>query len=542
MKNIYKYTFILILLCLGTSCSFLEVEPQDKIAKDNYYKNQQEAYLALTGAYATLRNSYTEDFSIWFNMGTDEMLYKKNNFGREISKMSYNASDSDLKRIWKNTYQGINRINDLIESLSELDTIPELTERNHNLMLGEGYALRALHYFNLVRVWEHVPLQLDHFSDIEGNFDRLNYPNTPAPQIYAQIVKDLEKALELLEDRPKEYGRISKQIVHGLLARVYLTMAGVRIQGGDLGKTVCYQRVVKHTTAITDYGYHGLLPSYKEVFMNEIQGFRNDTEVMWEVDFTVSDERNLGGKIGNFNGIEIPFTTGSMPFSTAFAYIAPSMHTSLYVIEDERLGWNCADFSFSYSDEAYQVKSINNQLRWYPGKWRRLDKGMNHKGELDGSAEMLENGVVKKDLTSTNFPLLRFSDVLLMRAEANYMLNGDNEQSRTDIQTVRDRANAGDLSNALTASNNDFMTLIQDERKRELCFEGHRRFDLVRWGILQSKMQEVSENVRNNDNFREKNEIQLALPGERVEEKHVVFPIPADELQLNVNINQHPLW
>ncbi|WP_082026767.1 RagB/SusD family nutrient uptake outer membrane protein [Flammeovirga sp. OC4] len=537
-----KNNLLILIALIISSCSFLEMEPKDEISRDDYYKNDKQVYLALSGAYGSLRDIYDQDFSIWFNVGTDEMLYRRSLFNHELTKMSYNESDVDLNRIWTRSYRGVNRVNDLIQNLSERDTIENLSRADHDLMIGEGLTLRALYYFNLVRVWEHIPLRLDHFTDIDGNLDMLNLPNTPAPKVYNQIIEDLDKAITLLNDRPKEYGRVSKQIAHGLAARVYLTMAGARIQGGDIGRDVCLQKVIEHTNAVTEFGYHSLLPDYKEVFMNQIQGIRRDVEVMWEVDFTVTEGRDLGGRIGNFNGVQIQLTTGTMPFSIGHAYITPSMHKSTYGADDTRYEWNCANFSFNYRNDEFVATNIGNELRWFPGKWRRLDRGRDHNGELDGTVETLENGVIIKDRTSINFPILRFSDILLMRAEASYLLYGAGGQATADIEAVRARANAGSLSQGLSDANQDFMKLIQDERKRELCFEGHRRFDLVRWGILQETMQEVSRNVRSNKDFRPDNEEHLAFPGERCEEKHVVFPIPTEELQLNYNIKQHPLW
>ncbi|MBB3697087.1 RagB/SusD family nutrient uptake outer membrane protein [Flammeovirga yaeyamensis] len=540
MKKFNQIVFVIIGLL--SSCQFLDLQPKDELARDNFYKNDREVRLALSGAYSNIREMYDQDFSTWMNTGTDEMLYKRQNFGRELSRMSYNDSDVDLARMWKTGYAGINIVNDFIDNLNQLDTIPNLRRADHDVMLGEAYALRGLMYFNMVRVWEHIPLRLEHFTDIEGNLDMLNLPNTAAPKIYNQIVEDFENSIELMDERPKEYGRLSKQIAHGLLARVYLTMAGARIQGGDIGIDSCLTQVVKNTNAITEYGYHHLLPSYEEVFINQIKGLRVDTEVMFEADFTVSEGRNLGGRIGNFNGVQINLTTGNMPFATAHAWITPSMHKSLYYSSDERKAWNCANFSFGYRDGAFYPMNISNELRWFPGKWRRMTPGLDMDGNFDGTAESLEMGVINKDRTSINFPILRYSDVLLMRAEALYLLNGDNEQSRLDIEAVRNRANAGTVNSGLAQVNDNFLKLIQEERRRELCFEGHRRFDLVRWGILIETMKQVSENVRSNPSFRENNESQLAFPGERAEEKHVVFPIPTEEMQLNVNIKQHNLW
>ncbi|MBD0400579.1 RagB/SusD family nutrient uptake outer membrane protein [Flammeovirga sp. EKP202] len=538
-----RFNYILfIIIATLSACSFLDLEPKDELTRDNFYKNDREVTLALSGVYAQLRTLYAEDFSVWLNVGTDEMLYRRATFGKELSRMSYNESDIDLARIWKNSYTAINIANDFIGSLSALDSIPNLKRTDHDLMLGEALTLRAMFYFNMVRMWEHIPLRLDHFTDLNGNLEDLNLPNVPANKIYNQIVADLETSLELMNERPKQYGRVSKQIAHGILARVFLNMAGARVQGGDFGKDYCLNKVVEHTNAVVNYGYHTLLPEYEEVFLNEIKGIRNDVEVMWEVDFTVSDSRNLGGRIGNFNGVQISFTSGNQPFATANSYIAPTMHNALYSNTDTRKAWNCADFSFNNDGDFYFPVFTKNQLRWYPGKWRRLDLGRDSNGELDDTAESLEMGVINKDRTSINFPLLRYSDVLLMRAEALYLLQGENEQSNQDIELVRNRANAGTLEEGLMQVDGNYMKLIQEERRRELCYEGHRRFDLVRWGTLLETMRDLSENIRANPSFREEHEIQLVAPGERVEEKHVVFPIPSDELQINVNIKQHNLW
>ncbi|MCG8579344.1 MAG: RagB/SusD family nutrient uptake outer membrane protein, partial [Bacteroidales bacterium] len=310
---------------------------------------------------------------------------------------------------------------------------------------------------------------------------------------------------------------------------------------------------------IAGSGQHSLLDNYSDVFLNQIQQVTDSREVMWEVSFKYTTERDLGGYIGNYNGPKVEGEVNDDPEANPLVYATATLN-QLYGNEyeavpeenpDERHAWNIVPYNIKYQDGEYSFPAnIGNKLRWYGGKWRRVQKivsGTNDAGEDIYSALVLESGAINKWRTSINFPLLRYADILLMKAESVNHLYGPTLDALDNINAVRSRAGAvtvqdllADQGMALTQE--QLLELIKDERSRELCYEGIRRFDLVRWGTLIEAMQEQNILMVNHPDYDASKDEYLTYPGDAVEERHNVFPIPNDEITLNKKVKQHPLW
>lgn len=143
-----------------------------------------------------------------------------------------------------------------------------------------------------------------------------------------------------------------------------------------------------------------------------------------------------------------------------------------------------------------------------------------------------------KNYTPINFPLLRYSDVLLMYAEAENEVNGATAEAKAAVKQVRDRAKASDKSTAI-GTKDDMRQLIRDERFRELAFEGIRKYDLIRWGIFQSNMKSLASEIETSAPAAVR---YMALAGKNVAERDLLLPIPIAEISLNNAIKQNPGW
>jgi hypothetical protein len=141
--------------------------------------------------------------------------------------------------------------------------------------------------------------------------------------------------------------------------------------------------------------------------------------------------------------------------------------------------------------------------------------------------------------TPTNFPLLRFSDVLLMYAEAENEVHGAPTPAALDaLNKVRERAKASLYTGANTISDkNEFFDRIVEERSRELCFEGLRKPDLIRWGIFIPVMKSVAAEMAQHGATAF-----YALAYKNAGERHLLFPIPSKDLSLNTALVQNPNW
>ncbi|MBR8534495.1 RagB/SusD family nutrient uptake outer membrane protein [Carboxylicivirga sediminis] len=564
MKKQLKYYISLFVIVVAglTSCEFLELDPTNEFERDDYYKDRNQAEMALAGVYSQLAELYKEHMSIWLSAGTDEFLHNKlasSTRGSEISKFNYNAFNTDIKRIWTMSYTLISRTNDLIYNLEGRDTIAYMTFEQRQAMIGEALTLRAFSYLNLVRMFEYVPVRTLPFVDIAEDNGDLHLKSQEPQVVYNQIIADLSAATGMLPDEPYAFGRVSKSVAHGLLARAYLHLAGTRVNGGDVGVEECYSQVVKHCNAIIESGRHSLLDDYSEVFLNQIQEIQDNREIMWEVVFKYTTERDLGGFIGNYNGPKVGGEVNDDPEGNPLVYITATLN-QLYGAEfeetpgsnpDERHGWNSIPYNINFKDGAYSFPGdISNKLRWYGGKWRRVQRvvsGTNASGDDVYTARVLENGAINKWRTSINYPLLRYADVLLMKAEAVNQLYGPTLDAIDNVNAVRLRAGAATVqelldSEGLALTQEELLEVIKDERSRELCFEGLRRFDLVRWGTLVEAMKEQNSLIINHPDYDPAKDEFLTYPGNAVEERHNVFPIPNDEITLNKNVQQHPLW
>ena len=236
--------------------------------------------------------------------------------------------------------------------------------------------------------------------------------------------------------------------------------------------------------------------------------------------------------IGSYNGI----TSGNIEMGYGYDYVhATAKLYNAYATGDLRKDWTVAPYRYVTSGQtaiktnwaADQIYDRSN------GKWRReyelvLPRNQNY--------------------TGTNWPLLRYADVLLMFAEAdNYTNNGPSADAYKAINMVRRRGYGKDVlvpdvqaDAAANLSQQDFLDLIRNERLRELAFEGLRKHDLVRWDIYPSVMQTQAREYQANMPTALKDA--AIAQAQRVTDRAVLFPIPNSELAVNPNIRQNTGW
>ncbi len=553
MKNLLNKNILIVatvVLSLLSSCTFLDTKMSDRFDREDFFDNEVHTYSFLAGVYGSLRPMYMTNMSIWLNTGTDEMLYNQNTSeraGSEISQFSYSPFDKEVTLVWEKTYFSINQANDLIYNLEARDSIPGLDMDNKNSMLGEGLTIRALNYLNLVSMFDNIPIRLLPMNDVANpQEDLLLSQSTPA-EVYNQIILDLENAIPLLPETAIEYGRISKSAAQGILVRAYMRLAGNRLQGGNIGVEECYTRAVLNSDQIINGGQHSLLSSYDRVFLNQIMTVPDNNEVLFEVEFTVTSDRDNGSQVGFYSGPKTSGADANSPNTNAWVYSTTAIEDVYLKNEnDTRYDWNISPFRISYNHakKKYEAKELTNHIQFYPGKWKRVNRTLVEGGET--IITFLEPGFISKFRTSFNYPVIRYSDVLLMKAEALNAISGPNGEVIALIDQVRTRAGIRGVEEELIEggsgiSQDAVLKAIQDERMRELCFEGIRRFDLVRWGILEESVHNLSANMKLHESWKDDFSFMTdAL--DRAEHKHQIFPIPDDELVVNANMVQNPEW
>ncbi len=523
MKLIYCYTLVVLLVATGSCNKILDTTPQDFVHPSNYYNSEMELESALAGVYDRLGDNrmYSQGMACYL-VFSDEFFMKSQTSG--INANIIDASTLEINRHWESIYVGIERANMLLENI---DKATSVSEQRRNEIKGQALFLRGYYYFMLADEFGSVPLKLQSSK----NPYEPPLPGTPVAQVYEQIIKDMKKA-EGLVRTISDYGyntRITKTAVQGILARVYLTMAGAPLN--DVSK---YAEARKYADSVIQSGVHKLNPDFRQIYINHVREAFDTGEGIWEVEFKGANKNEIqeGGMIGSYNGI----TCGNRDTGYGYDYVhATAKLYNAYDPGDLRRDWTVAPFRFVTTGQtvvrtAWAADQLYERSN---GKWRR---------EYETLLPRDQN------YTGTNWPLLRYADVLLMFAEAdNEVNNGPSQQAYMAINMVRRRGYGKDVGSADPAidapaglSKQDFQDLIMSERLRELAFEGLRKHDLVRWGIYPSTMQAQIREYQSNMPAALRDP--AIAQAQRITERSVLFPIPNSELAVNPNIQQNPGW
>lgn len=488
-KIIYNITIVAFVALSLSSCKkWLDMPSESKYDSETTFQTVSKAEMAVLGIYPF---TFNREIYYQFGMGTDECIStegetnSKNQFSNYVYSPGITPTDT-----YTNMYRAIEYANVCIKNLSKMTGADDDEQKKINMLLGESYALRAMSYLNVVRFFGDLPYPTIPIQDA-GTFTS---SRVSRDSIYDGCVADLQKAVDLLpwksEGMVPTPERVTKNAAYGILARVALYAAGYSLrwdlnsyspgsikmaQRSDAARIrELYQIASDACAAIMTKNENSLLTGYETVFRDLVNG-RYNNESMLEY-----------GQYGtNVNGSAIGYTNGMFAHtSSLFGKAEPLMAaipTLLFDFED-------GDLRRDVSIATYGISSANKrQLNPYSanriGKFRVTWKA--------GAGTAIN----KRDI---NWTWLRFSDVLLMYAEAqNELNNGPTAAGKAAYEKVRTRGFGGDASKIGTtpATYQDFKNAIINERKLELAFEGFRRTDLVRWGIQYEVLAQAKQNV-----------------------------------------------
>jgi hypothetical protein len=436
---------------------------------------------------------------------------------------------------------------------------------------NEARFLRAYYHFILAQAWGDVPLR----DAAVTTHDQVMIAVTPQYDVLSWVASEMEACVELAPESLKNApSRVVKNTVHGILSRVYLFMAGESVKGGD--KTAFLTSAKNHADAVIKSGKHQLNPDYSKIFKNMIMD-EYDTqyyESMWEVDFLgdrSSAENWTNGRIGDLLGLQ---STGSSGFDTwacnyAYGQYDGSLklwdlywkadrtedETALEVITDARQEWNLPPYNYAGNanhppygsglTSGSSIVSIDKTPYVYDNVSTNQSpvaaQGIRNCGKFRREVEYEGVKSAKFLYTTINYPLLRYSDVLLMYAEASNELEGVTQAAFDCVKAVRDRA--GIKTNEISAyDQTSFRELVRNERGRELCFESLRKYDLIRWGIYVEEMNNYTKWAADERWVKNTKSERAASMGSYIKPMHVVLPIPSIELGVNDLLVQNPLW
>lgn len=544
MKKIYYIAAIVVLSFI--SCEdYLNTEPVNKVSIKQYYTDEKGLTEALAGVYDPLGTEtlYGNNVFIGYNACTDEGFFARTTQTNDLQNLAvnnFNPTNTDVTNLWAVCYLGVNRANDLIANIN----LPTIDETKRQVILGEALFLRGYYNFLLVTNFGNIPMKLTPTSSPNDVYT----PATPANVVYDQILKDMTEA-EGKVATSTSYGyssRVSKTVVQGILARVCLQMAGF-----PLNDTAKYKEALAWSKKVKDSGEHTLNTSfnaaltvttgtvkftnnaYSQIFINHAQDIYDIKESMWEIDFkgNRTDGYTENSRVGNTNGITMTGVNFEKTIGYSYGFIRGTARLyKAYKTGDLRRDWVLTPFTYNNTTGAKVAITTTTGYGRDCAKWRR---------EYDPSTSK------NKNYGNINFPVLRYADVLLMLAESENQVNGPTITAYDALNQIRRRGfglniNTPSIVADLPAglSKADFQLAVENERMLELCFEGTRHMDLIRWGKYVSTMNDIGNEIATGGG----NQAYGGLGGKNVTVRNLLYPIPSKELSINQKLNQNMGW
>ena len=545
------YYLLAAFLCLTplSSCTkMLEEESSMEVAKENYLTNAAEAELVLLGVYRnqTVQAMYGNNLSYLFGMiATDEAQPEGNKpIGwRSLPLNAFTTSDVNIQNSWAALYTAIYCANDFLETIEQ--RLPSYTEADcklATLYIAEARALRAQFYFDLLRYYGHVALITHTAQSVQpaGSFVQA----TPEA-VYQFIEKDLLFAIDNLpysndnDPRSEPSFRFSKGAAQGLLTKVYATWAGHPVQ--DTSK---WEQAARMAEALITSGKHQLQPNYETLWENSGNGIWAPQESLLEVSF-YSPTTGMAdlGSIGKANGVVANDIAGVRGRNSGNVRVVYTFIRDWEKKEsDKRYNLSIANYKYAdKSDRKLQTLLTTKTPELDPSGWQIFTPAKWDTEKYVGPA----NQLINSDKSNVNWYILRYTDVLLLYAEALNEWTGAPTPAAYDaVNQVRRRgfdlpvnepSAEADLPAGLDTE--AFRQAVRRERSYELAFEGHRRFDLIRWGIYAQTVDETDTKLRRWYSEASYGAISFTKKG-----KHELFPIPQRDLDLMTKFKQNPGW
>jgi hypothetical protein len=479
-----KYIIFLIVLLTMSGCKkWTAVVPRSEYNIPEVFSDVSNATSALIGVYDELQgdNGYGIRINLYYPYDSDEGIVSGNidNGRRGVGRYQLLLTNSEIINPFRQLYRGIEKANLCIEQipLMELYTSgSEDQQKQLRRLYGEALTLRAQFYHELIRNWGDVPApMIPSYKQSNLFIGQTNRDST-----YDKLLADLATAEDLLPWRTEvvRNERITKGTAMALRARIALYRGGYSLrQNGLIERRSDY---LKYYTIARDEcaalmlkrGEHTLNPDYAKIWRN-VTSFTYDPqgEILFEVG-AGGGNANSDSRMGNYDG---PNMNAASRYGTGGGGIVmlPSYFYAFDSVDTRR------DVTIT----SYQVTSASNIK-----SQRRLGELNTGKYRRDWRVPLLPGSVLN---VGYNWVLIRFSDVLLMFAEAENEINGSPTAAAiAAFEEVRTRAYKGDIGTT-PATKEGFFNAIVNERYLEFGHEGIRKFDLIRWNLLAGKLAET---------------------------------------------------
>jgi len=486
-------------LSLTAGCeSVLDVKPETFSGTTNYYQTPDQMERAIFGAYATLQPLYGAGATgpLWTlaEMRADNTTYEQNQSDRSqvltesIDDFMTTPDNTGVSNMWNTSYGGILQTNVILDRIGGVTYTDQAAK---DRVIGEAKWLRALYYYNLVRVFGDLPLRVHETQSYDGAFSKTR---TPVDSIYAQIIADATDALAKLPARSAlpaaQAGRATKGAAAMLLADVYMT----RKDWGNAA-TVLQQTVGMGYTLVTPYD-RAFDPAFKN-------GPESIYEVQW-AEAVVNESSNfLQRFIPNTSARNLTFGTTDVAGSVGSGWNIPTKDM-LRAYEPGDARKNASIGYWVSTANRPEVDVVFNDTIPYIKKYY-------HQYSTAGR-------------TNDNFPVFRYAEALLDYAETLNELNRTTE-AYTYINQVRARAGLPALTAGLTQA--QFRDAVFREERVELAFENKRWFQLLRTGRAVDIMTAHGADIKSYAGARR------PAVAYRITPQMLLFPLPIREITNN---------
>lgn len=486
MKKIY---ILCVLAGLGlSSCKkLLDEKPAGVLTDKNYYLSAADAQAAIIGALSQLQPQgyYQRTAYIMGELSGDCLvpLLTQNQERIDMYKIAYAPANIEINNWWVNSYKLISRTNDILANVPNINM--DVVAKNN--ILGNASFLRGMAYFDLAKSFGDVPL-ITHPIAGAGDPD-FSPARTASDKVYAQAIADLlfAEANCLSEDKisSANKGMVSSGAATAMLARVYLQRASTAFADPNDN-----QNALAACNKLISSGTYKLMSKYTDVFNWDMKYFPQQTEHIFAVQFGTNNTTTT-------QNITVRMFTPLAGGGSGSFVANPYVFNTLYTAEDHiRKSWNVAN-------KVTDPKGVVSTVAPWISKYRD------------------PQWVLGSNNSRMNWIVLRFADVLLMQSEAMNNINPADPNKFNGLNAVRDRAGltASHLSLANTPSASAFIDTLVKDRARELCVEGHRRWDLIRLGRFK--------------------QVEKAINDITVQDHQFLLPIPQQERDVNPNLSQN---
>ena len=480
-----KKIVYLSLLCMtvATSCDdYLTEEPRSVLSPNNFFGSDAEADAAIAGVYNQWRANqlYGRTLMLWTTYGTDEMVPTRI-FGPALPLCDYTLNSTDrgwTDEIWRRMWKIITDVNGVIANVEGNGALSQETQLR---VVGEAKFLRALAYYHLTHAFGDTPFYTDDLSPEEIEL----LTQTNAVTIVESIEQDLADSSNDLPDTA-EAGKATKWASKTLQMKLLLYL-GRWAEAEAVGEEILSSSGLR------------LDPDYANIWATRDQ---DNPEVIWKIVYI----SNLSGQV------HADFYNPRIVDEPADSEQQPALVDALAANGEGFTGFGLSGPSptlaagFDDDDTRKAITIVDT----YEG----IPLNFTYCGKFQG----LNQTISPRANHEEDIIIFRLADVILMLAEAENE-QGKSAEAAAHIDEIRVRAYEPDRSPLAALSQEDIRDVIFDERRRELAGEGHRRYDLVRWG----RLIETVQNVDYGPNFS---------PQENIQPFHVLFPLNPNIIEI----------